>query len=187
MQLAYARQGGTRWRMPAKWYRVDVGGGPAGLTILALDSNLPGRTQEGKEQLQWLEAQLAGPRDTFTLVIGHHPVFSNGTHGDTAHLVADWAPLFERHRVHAYLAGHDHDLQHLELADRFTSFVISGGGGHGPRPLRRRDRPAPFGRDVRGFTHLHVGPETLAFAHHGVDGTRFHRFTKRSDGRVHVE
>lgn len=181
-QLAYARRPGTRWRMPAEWYRVDIGAGAARLTILALDSNSGQR-----EQQEWLEGQLAGPRGTFTLVIAHHPVYSNGTHGDTPRLVEEWAPLFERHKVHAYLCGHDHDLQHLEMADRFTSYVISGGGGQRPRVLLREDRPVPFGREAHGFTHLHVTADSLAFAHHGVDGAVLHRFTKRADGGVRVD
>lgn len=119
--------------------------------------------------------------------MGHHPVFSNGSHGDTPRLVEEWAPLFERHKVHAYIAGHDHDLQHLELADRFTSFVISGGGGHQPRVLRRQDRPTPFGRDAHGFTHLQVANDALPFSHHAVDGSLLHRFTKRADGGVRVD
>jgi hypothetical protein len=53
VQLAYARRGGTRWRMPAKWYRVDVGGDPARLTLLALDSNLR-RGKEADAQMEWL-------------------------------------------------------------------------------------------------------------------------------------
>jgi len=190
-QLDYARKPGTRWRMPAKWYRVDVGGHPGWLTILFLDSNQSPQhltAAEREAQLEWLRTQLIGPRGTFTMVIGHHPVYSNGKHGDTEHLVRDWAPLFQKHKVHAYLAGHDHDLQHLEMADQFTSFVISGGGGARTRALRRtKDRPVPFGRDAYGFTHLQVLPDTLVFAHHGVDGSLFHRFEKRPDGSVHLD
>lgn len=189
-QLAYARTPGTRWRMPAKWYRIDVGDGPGRLTILALDSNTVPQhlaAAEQREQQAWLEEQLAAPRGAFTLVMAHHPVFSNGAYGDTPHLVRDWAPLFERHKVHVFLSGHEHDLQHLELTDRFTSFVISGGGGHQPRDLPLHDRPAPFGRAAHGFTHLHVANDALAIAHYGVDGGLLHRFTKRADGGVRVE
>ena len=135
----------------------------------------------------WLEEQLASDRGTFTLVIAHHPVFSNGVYGATPHLVRDWAPLFERNKVHVFLSGHEHDLQHLELADRFTSYVISGGGGHRPRDLPQRDRQVPFGRAAHGFTHLHVANDVLTIAHHGVDGAVLHRFTKRADGRVRVD
>jgi hypothetical protein len=189
VQLEYSRRGGGRWRMPGKWYRFDVGDAD-GVTFLALDSNQSPRhlgEAERRAQLAWLEAQLAGPRRRFTVVIAHHPIYSNGRHGDTDHLVRDWAPLLERHRVHVYLAGHDHDLQHLELAGRFTSFVISGGGGARTRPLAKQDRPVPFARDCLGFTHLQARPDGLVFSHHGVDGGTFHRFEKRADGSVRID
>lgn len=188
-QLDYAKKPGTRWRMPAKWYRVDVGGPPAWLTILALDSNQSPQhltAAEREAQLDWLAAQLASDRGTFTMVIAHHPVYSNGKHGDTDDLVRDWAPLFQKHKVHVYLAGHDHDLQHLEMADQFTSFVISGGGGARTRGLRTQDRPIPFGRDAYGFTHLQVLPDALVLSHHGIDGVLFHRFEKRANGSVRL-
>lgn len=185
VQLAYARRGGTRWRMPAKWYRVDVGGEPARLTILALDSNLR-KVKEADAQREWLVDALRGPRAPLTMVIAHHPLYSNGSHGDTGELVKAWGPLFEEHGVHAYLCGHDHDLQHLELEGLRTSFVISGGGGARTRRLRTHDRTIPFGRDVYGFTHIQVLPDRLVFAHHGIEGELLHRFEKRADGSVAV-
>ena len=185
VQLAYARRGGTRWRMPAKWYRVDVGGDSVGLTILALDSNLR-KGKEADAQLEWLGDALRGPRAALTMVIAHHPLYSNGSHGDTERLVKAWGPLFEEHGVHAYLCGHDHDLQHLELEGLRTSFVISGGGGARTRRLKTPDRTMPFGRDIYGFTHIQVLPDRLVFAHHGIEGELLHRFEKRADGSVAV-
>ena len=35
----------------------------------------------------------AKPRAPFTLVMGHHPLYSNGDHGDTTALVEEWEPL----------------------------------------------------------------------------------------------
>jgi hypothetical protein len=198
-QLAYAKKPGVRWRLPAKWYRQDFG--PL-LTVLFLDTNLrevSGRDsktkkftraslteEEGAAQLAWFKAELAKPRGAFTLVIGHHPVYSNGDHGDTRELVEKWEPLLQEQKVHAYLCGHDHDLQHLELEGRFTSHILSGGGGARTRKLETPERKMPYGLDTHGFTHLTVKADALTFAHHGVDGALLHRFTKRTDGRVEM-
>jgi tartrate-resistant acid phosphatase type 5 len=202
VQLAYAKRSGTRWKMPAKWYRFDLGSSENPLaTVLALDSNLPtvsggkdkktGKPRgsltvaEMEEQLAWLKAELGKKRAPFTIVMGHHPLYSNGDHGDTDELVEQWGPLFQEHKVHAYLCGHDHDLQHLELEGLYTSFVLSGGGGAKTRELES-DRKMPYGKDIHGFTHLRVGRETLVFTHIDVEGKPVHRFTKHPDGRFEV-
>lgn len=202
-QLAYAKKDGVRWKMPAKWYRVDLGGGTPLLTLLCLDSNLPAVSGTGKDkktgkprrslsadeaaaQMEWLKTELAKPRAPFTMVMAHHPLYSNGDHGDTKALLKDWEPLFEKHQVHAYLCGHDHDLQHLEMEGKFTSHILSGGGGARTRKLENADRKMPYGRDVHGFTHISVQMEGLTFSHYGVDGSLLHQFTKRRDGKVEM-
>lgn len=139
---------------------------------------------EEKAQMEWLTAELAKPRAPFTLVMAHHPVYSNGDHGDTKPLIAQWEPLFQEHKVHAYLCGHDHDLQHLEVEGKFTSHILSGGGGAKTRVLEHPERKMPYGKDIHGFTHITVKPDALIFAHHGVDGSLLHQFTKRLDGSI---
>jgi hypothetical protein len=152
----------------------------------------PGKTRasltpdEGKAQMEWLKAELAKPRAPFTVVMAHHPVYSNGDHGDTEALIEQWEPLLQEHKVHAYLCGHDHDLQHLEMEGKFTSHVLSGGGGARTRALEHPERKMPYGRDVHGFTHITVKPDALIFAHHGTDGTLLHQFTKRLNGSIEV-
>jgi hypothetical protein len=92
----------------------------------------------------------------------------------------------QEHKIHAYLCGHDHDLQHLEVEGKFTSHILSGGGGAKTRKLEHPERKMPYGLDVHGFTHITVKADALTFAHHGVDGTLLHRFTKRLDGKVEI-
>ena len=202
VQLAYAQKSGVRWKMPAKWYRVDLGGAQPLLTLICLDSNLPSvsgakdkktgmprpslTAEEAVAQQEWLAAELAKPRAPFTLVMGHHPLYSNGDHGDTKPLIKDWEPLFQKHQVHAYLCGHDHDLQHLELEGKFTSHILSGGGGARTRKMESNHPAMPYGQDIHGFTHISVQADALSFAHHSVDGSLVHRFTKRLDGKVEL-
>ncbi len=202
VQLAYAAQPGVRWKMPAKWYRFDLGPVVKPLvTFICLDTNFPAisggpdkktkkprnslTAAEEKEQLAWLEAELQKPRARFTIVIGHHPLYSNGDHGDTKQLIAQWEPLFQKHQVHAYLCGHDHDLQHLEMKGLFTTHLLSGGGGARTRKLEGT-HDVPFGKDVHGFTHLQIMPEALTFTHHSADGGALHTVTKLPDGSFKV-
>ena len=203
MQLAYARRPeGTRWTMPAKWYRFEFPKENPVVTFLCLDSNLPSvsggvnaKTKKSRasltaveeaEQLAFLKTELAKPRAPFTVVLAHHPLYSNGAHGDTRSLIKAWDGLLEEHGVHFYMCGHDHDLQHLELAGRRTSFVVSGGGGARIRPLKS-DRRIPYGNNVYGFSHLQVGRERIVLRHIDANGTQVHAFTKLADGTVKLE
>ena len=135
--------------------------------------------------MAWLKAELEKPRAPFTIAVGHHPLYSNGSHGDTKELIAQWEPLFQKHHVHAYLCGHDHDLQHLEMAERFTTHLLSGGGGASTRKLPG-ERKMPFGKDIHGFTHLQVTTEALTFTHYSVEGAALHTVTKKLDGSFAV-
>jgi tartrate-resistant acid phosphatase type 5 len=67
-----------------------------------------------RAQLAWLEAELGRSTAAWTIVVGHHPVFSGGSdHGNQPELIRDVRPLLDRHGVRAYFFGHDHDLQHI--------------------------------------------------------------------------
>lgn len=183
-QLAYARIPGTRWTMPAKWYRQDY---PL-VTFLFIDTNVPTVTNEAltaneaREQWQWLEAELQKSRAPWTVCVGHHPVYSNGKHGDTPALEKALAPLFQQYGVALYLCGHDHDLQHLELENLKTSFVISGGGGARVREgtVSEKER-GPYSQPVYGFAHLQIGREQLVVRHFDANGKPLHAFRKLPD------
>ena len=200
-ELEYARKGGTRWTMPSLWYRFDFPEHKPLVTVIALDSNVPhpdGTPAKGvnftltptqhAEQVAWLEAELSKPRATpFLIVMAHHPIFSNGPHGDHKTLIADWEPLLRKHNVHMYLAGHDHDMQHLEFDGHPTSFVLSGGGGADLYTLKIDEaQRGPYASKVYGFSQLEVTPEKLTLRHMDETGRQIHAFTKLPDGRVRI-
>lgn len=200
-QLEYARHGKSRWTMPARWYRFELPAKNPLVTFIALDSNMPyanGSTSSGRnftltdaqrvEQLSWLEAELKKTRTTpFFVVLGHHPVYSDGSHGDHPTLIRDWDPLFRKYGVHAYLGGHDHDLQHLEFENHPTSFFYSGGGGADLYDLRiDPSQRGPYAEKVYGFSHLSVTSRQMTLRHLDDDGRILHSFTKTPDGKVMV-
>lgn len=197
-ELQYARtHPGTRWHMPGNWYAVsllDPQGRPLAECLL-LDSNYKNRVvsisaDERAQQLAWLEQRLEAPRVApWMFVMGHHPLYSQGVHGDHKALLADWDPLFRKYGVHMYLAGHDHDLQHLEFEGHPTSFVISGGGGararHGEMEKAPQKR-GPYAETVYGFSHLQLTRERFTLRHLDANGRQVHAFTKKPDGTMTV-
>jgi tartrate-resistant acid phosphatase type 5 len=198
-ELEYAKTGGTRWTMPSLWYSFQFPAKKPLLTVIALDSNMPSaegkwdrgtdytlKPEQAAEQVAWLKAELEKPRTTpFTIAMGHHPIFSNGPHGDHKMLIRDWEPLLREHKVHMYLAGHDHDMQHLEFDGHPTSFVLSGGGGADLYNLKiAQAQRGPMAEKVYGFSELVVTPEMLTLRHLDERGRVIHSFTKRPDGAV---
>ncbi|MEZ0257888.1 MAG: gas vesicle protein GvpC, partial [Chthoniobacter sp.] len=193
-QLAYAAaHAGTRWTLPAKWYRFDFPQERPLVTFLMLDSNYQKATaeklslteEERAAQAQWLKAELAKPRTTRYLVVcGHHPLYSNA--GDSAKLIGEWDALFREHRAHAYFCGHIHDLEHLEFEGHPTSFVVTGGGGTTLRAKETTESSAlnRFNRNVHGFTHLEITDERLVIRHIGAEGGQLHAFAKSPKGAV---
>jgi hypothetical protein len=197
-ELQYSRSHpGTRWSLPANWYAFDLPD-PAGRPLarcIVLDSNYKNRlvsmsADERARQLDWFKQELDPPRTApWLIVMAHHPLYSQGTHGDSKSLIADWDPLLRRHGVHLFLAGHDHDLQHLEFKDHPTSFVISGGGGARARSNEMDKAPkgrGPYARAIYGFSHLQINRERLVLHHLDANGKRLHAFTKFPDTRFQV-
>lgn len=190
IEMAYAKANPqSRWKLPAKWYRVDfpVGAADPLATALVIDSY---KTRLGEaewaEQMAWLKRELARPRESeWLVVVGHHPLFSNGDHGDNGVLQRELGPLFEQHDVDLYIAGHDHDLQHLEVPGYETTFMLVGGGGASTRPIRA-DARGPFSRSVHGFADLNFTPDRVRVRYIGLDGNLLHAFERTRGGNVKV-
>jgi hypothetical protein len=118
------------FKMPARYYSFTQGN----VRCIALDTN-----QFDPVQQQWLKRQLSQPLPVgkppyWTIVYGHHPIFSSGMHGNNASLFKSLKPLLEGGHVDLYLAGHDHDYERFTPVNGVT-YIVSGGGGASLRPF----------------------------------------------------
>lgn len=178
----------SRWRLPARYYRVDLPVDKPLVTVLMLDSNKPKFSEEDwRRQMKWIEEQLSAPRTTkWTIACAHHPLFSNGAHGDNGVMQTHWGPIFQRYKLDFYICGHDHDLQHLEMPGWSTTFMVCGGGGKKPTKMRR-DLRGPFSRSLNGFAHLRLFPDHARVDYvDGETGQRVHQFRRSKSGKVEV-
>ena len=78
-----------------------------------------------------LEAKLAAINATrvpYIIVAGHYPVYSVADSGSTQCLINNLMPLLHKYKVSAYLAGHDHDLQHISYNNLGSTveYFVSG-------------------------------------------------------------
>jgi tartrate-resistant acid phosphatase type 5 len=155
-QLEYSRRHpDARWKMPGRWYRLDLPAAAPLVTVLMLDTDRDVLSKtDWEKQLRWMDEELSKPRQAaWTVCLGHHPLFSDGRHRDNAAMQAALGPLLKKYQVDFYLAGHDHVLNHLQIPGWGTTFVISGGGGENTnRPLAsNRDH---FVKAAHGFAAL---------------------------------
>ena len=131
-----------RWNMPAPNYVRSFGNGL--LDVFFLDTNpwieeyrdtnwSPWNRQillaeDWRKSLNTLDRRLSESDALVKIVVGHHPVRSNGDHGHNLDLVQHLEPLLNEHGVKVYFSGHDHDLEHLKTKDMGFHQVVSGAG-----------------------------------------------------------
>lgn len=190
-ELDYATNNPTsRWKMPHRWYAVELPDSNAPLVkLIYIDTNYSKSAlteQERVDQLAFLDAELKkGTKAPWLWLAGHHPIFSNGDHGDNAGLIERFGPYLKNHPFSMYLSGHDHTLQHLEVEGYNTSFVVSGAGGQDLYNVKQSGR-APFSQKLFGFNHFHITSDYMDVQFIGTDGKRLHGFRRTRDGKMQV-
>jgi acid phosphatase len=115
--------------------------------------------------------------------VGHHPILSGSPyHGPTPELQDALYPLLVRGGVHAWLCGHEHDLQHL--TDGRLEHILSGAGAE-CRPTGRTVQTC-FARALPGFAVITLNPAVLRLAFYDAAGRRLYEADREPadfDGR----
>ncbi|XP_060555171.1 tartrate-resistant acid phosphatase type 5-like isoform X2 [Ruditapes philippinarum] len=128
-QIAYTKRS-NRWKFPDYYHKVSetIPGGKT-LDIVLIDTiqlcgNVfalgvqpagPADKKAAEAQWAWIEQTLNKSTADYLLVGGHYPVQSVAEHGPTDCLTHRLEPLLYRYNVSAYMAGHDHQLQHIQM------------------------------------------------------------------------
>lgn len=169
-QLAYGTLS-PRWNMPARYFKLSK---PLDATTTAdfffLDTTpmiaeyywepktRPHvKAQDVPQQLAWFENALAASTARWKIVIGHHPIYSGGKHGDTPDLVKKVLPLLHKYQVPIYFNGHDHDLQHLMTGD--INLVCTGAGSKVRDTVDTAN--TKFAKAIPGFVAVSLQPDKM--------------------------
>ncbi len=159
-----------RWEMPGRYYtyaRTLLDSTTIRFIGIDTESIVWGHANK-PAQLTWLEAVLDTCTADWKVVFGHHPIYSNGWHGNNQTMITEVEPLLTDHEVDVYLSGHDHDLQVLKPVNT-THFVVSGSGA---RPRQTDcDINTTYAAGELGFVMLHLSKQQLVCTVHLTDGT----------------
>jgi tartrate-resistant acid phosphatase type 5 len=102
------------------------------------------------------------PNIKWKIVVGHHPMYSGGsrTEGyDTKAIRNTLKPMFDKHKVDMYIAGHEHSLQHISSANNLHH-IISGAASE-KTPARLIENSLLSASDYGFFVFSITGKELL--------------------------
>lgn len=195
-QIDYAATS-SRWRMPSRYFKVSGAdmGMPA-MDMFVIDTsplvhkyrdNVQSviaqnvAKQDVRAQLEWLDKALGESQAAWKIVAGHHTVRSGGSsHGDTPELVEMIKPILERHRVQAYIAGHDHDMQHI--VDNGVDYILSGAGSE-VRPVATV-KGTQFCLSRSGFAAISLDRDAMALEFRDFAGATVYQRVITRERRV---
>lgn len=140
--------------MPARYYGFTYEFAGRSADFFVLDTQV---LEEDPAQLAWLAEKFGASTADYKIVLGHHPIHSGGSHGDTDYMKALVLPIIEG-QAKLYASGHEHDQQVLSTAGG-SLLLISGAGGK-QRDTGETDRTHFAGAGL-GFSALTLGQDGL--------------------------
>jgi tartrate-resistant acid phosphatase type 5 len=155
-EVAYTEHSKS-WRMPARYYTYLAGP----VRFFAIDT-------EGwsDAELDWLTKALEEtqhePGVEWRIVYGHHPMYTSGVHLNERRIAVlrrELAPLFHQTHVDLYIAGHDHDMEHLRTGG--IEYLICGAGGAHLRAVRHQQPESLFHATTYGFLDITIDEHRL--------------------------
>lgn len=183
-QIEYSQRN-KNWRMPAQYYTfthtlVDE----TTVQYFAIDSD-PFLMQgpEAAAQLTWLDHELGKSGARWKFVYGHHPLYSHVGRArelERRTMIAALEPLFTKHKVDVYLAGHDHTLELLKPIIGVHYVITGGGAGPDKAYAVEWTNEAYYAATLGGFTLFRVGKNEIVVEFVRLDGrTQYaHTITK---------
>jgi acid phosphatase len=159
-EVAYSKIN-SRWKLSANYYSFREKAGKATVTFAFADINpfIPSyyklpmpelKNQDTAAQFGWLHKTLSAPAD-WKIMIGHQPLYSVGSHGSSNELIKRFKPFLLETGTDFYLAGHDHNLQHIVMPGEPVHYIVSGGGGRGLYALKKTNLDPLFADSSHGF------------------------------------
>ena len=122
-QLLYSQHKPDSWVAPFYYHHHQVNLRSTSVCFVFIDTN----RWDLSGHIAFIESTLSSKdcqQSDFIVVVGHHPVFSCGGHGDDVFFKNALHPILKRYKVDLYISGHDH-LNSVHV-DSGVNFVVAG-------------------------------------------------------------
>ena len=170
-----------RWNMPDRYFYEDIEEDGLKIRFIYLDTS-PFEdkyysekkyenvwSQDSTAQLQWMDKVMAVDSMDWKIVVGHHPLYSGGKRlEETQDIKGHLEKVLTRHSIDLYLAGHEHDLQHIKPSGP-THHVISGAGSE-TRETGTFENTL-FAESIQGFAAISATKENLTLQFINLEGS----------------
>lgn len=177
-QLDYSKVS-QRWKMPSRYFTLVLNS----IRFIFIDTSpfikeyRPDRSrkygdlaqQDTTRQLQWVDSLLSSSKEDRKIVVGHHPLYSAGAHGNDPDIQRIFEKRFEKYHVNAYIAGHDHSLQRLKPKTGHVQYIISGGGSE-HTTVNDKHPNLLFAKGTSGFLVIGAGERMLKIYYMNEEG-----------------
>jgi 3',5'-cyclic AMP phosphodiesterase CpdA len=137
--------------------------------FFVLDTN---GNADWKNQLVWLDRELAKSQAPWKVVYGHHPIYASGHYGSNPEFIELFTPIFKKHNVQLYINGHEHHYERT-TAINGTTYLICGAGG-GTRPVGKNEWTAHSAEKL-SFAAYEVYRDRIQVEGIGIDNQVFDR------------
>lgn len=170
-QIDYSKRS-QRWKLPARYYTQAYGK----IRFVFIDSspfikNYHKRTdhsdllqQDTTRQVKWIDSVLSVSKEPWKIIVGHHPIYSVGDHGNEPDMKRLLEERMKKHHAQVYFAGHDHSLQSHTSGEKKQRYIVSGGGSEST-PVKSNAATTLFAMSTTGFVIAAVreGQMTIYF------------------------
>jgi 3',5'-cyclic AMP phosphodiesterase CpdA len=181
-----------RWMMPSRYYTniVEVDDSTT-LRLLFIDTSpliekyrkdsldYPDAGKQSiASQLQFIDSVLSVDKETWTIVLGHHPVYAYTTKNEKERtdLQEKLNPLLKKHQVDFYFCGHIHNFQHIRLPESPVEYIVNSSASRS-RPVQATEGTV-FCSDQSGFTVCSVSHQKLTFNFINSKGDVIYSYSK---------
>lgn len=130
-------------------------------------------------QLAYVDSVLSVSKETWTVVMGHHPIYSETPKNITERtdLQKRLDPILKKHKVDFYINGHIHNFQHIKIKQSPIHYFTNSSAS-----LSRRVKDTEgtqFKSDKAGFSILSANKNRLAIYFIDGNGDCIYGFEKK--------